>query len=632
MYEDPIAAQVAELPVTPGCYLFRDAAGKLLYVGKAINLRSRVRSYFGDKVTSPKVRALARRVERIEYVSTTNEIEALALENNLIKRHQPFYNIRLRDDSTYPFLKITTYEPYPRMLVVRRRLPDGARYFGPFPDAGAMRATLHLVGRLFPLRKKRTPPFKNRPCLNYDIGRCLGPCQNLITKPAYDAMVEGIIQLLEGRHRELLGKLRSEMGEAAEKLDYERAAKLRDLVRSVERVMERQMAVGEEDEESDAIALSVGPGFICLELFQVREGKVVSRREHTLDLPQGPGRAATTGELEQPPGPESPDLQDDDFTATALAAFIGQYYADSEVPPEILVPAMPAEAEALEAYLSQRRGSRVRLHLPQRGSRRRLLDLVQENANQGAERLAASRATAEEQTSRALTGLAEAIGMESLPERIEGFDISHAQGTDPVASMVVFAGGQPAKADYRKFKIRVAKGGDDFASMQEVVRRRYSRVLAEGADLPDLILIDGGRGQLNAALASLRELGITEQPIFGLAKKLEEIYLPGRTDPVRLPPGTPALHLIQRVRDEAHRFAVGFHRTLRGKHMSESALDGIPGVGPKRKRSLLSRLGSVEAMRRLDPADLATRGGIPRAVADAIHLHLASGSEKLVDG
>lgn len=609
MYEDSIAAQVAELPTTPGCYLFRDAAGELLYVGKAVNLRSRVRSYFGEKVTSPKVRALARRVARIEFVSTTNEIEALALENNLIKRHQPFYNIRLRDDSTYPFLKITTYEAYPRMLVVRRRLPDGARYFGPFPDAGAMRATMHLVGRLFPLRKKRTPPFRNRPCLNYDIGRCLAPCQELISKAEYDRMVQGAIAFLEGRHRELLARLREDMAAAAQKLDFERAAKLRDLVRSVERVMERQMAVGEEDAECDAIALAMGPGFVCLELFQVREGKVVSRREHTLDLPR-----------------ERLVESDEDFAATALGAFIAQYYADSEIPPEILVPAVPEDAEALEAFLSQRRGSRVRLHLPQRGFRRRLLDLVQENANQGAERLAAARIAEDSLTTQALTILAEAVGMEAMPERIEGFDISHVQGTDPVASMVVFVEGRAAKAEYRKFKIRSAKGGDDFASMKEVIRRRYSRVLAEGADMPDLILIDGGRGQLNAAIAALRELGVTDQPIFGLAKKLEEIYRPDRAEPVRLPPGSPALHLVQQIRDEAHRFAVGFHRTLRGKHMSESALDGIPGVGPKRKRTLLARLGSVEAMRRLDVAELAARGGIPRPVAEAIRQRLAPGN------
>jgi excinuclease ABC subunit C len=603
MDHDAIAAQIAELPTSSGCYLFRDGGGKLLYIGKAVNLRSRVRSYFGDGAVAPKVRALARRVARIEYVATRNEIEALALENNLIKRHQPFFNIRLRDDSTYPFLKLTTYETYPRMLVVRRRLPDGARYFGPFPDAGAMRATMHLVGRLFPLRKKRTPPFRTRPCLNYDIGRCLAPCQNLISRADYDQMVEGAIAFLEGRHRELLGRLKADMTLAADHLDFERAAKLRDLVRSVERVMERQLVVGEEDDDCDALALAIGPGFICLELFQVREGKVVSRREHTLDIPKE-------------------RLDDDSLESTAVAAFIAQYYADSEIPPAILVPLVPEDQEALEAYLTERRGSRVRLLLPQRGEKRKLLDLVQENANQGAGRLALSRATAEAQASQSLTLLAEAVGMEDLPERIEGFDISHSQGTDPVASMVVFEGGQPAKARYRKFKIRVAKGGDDFASMQEVVRRHYKRVQDEGADMPDLILIDGGPGQLNAALTALTGLGIVNQPIFGLAKKLEELYLPGHALPVRLPPGSPALHLIQRVRDEAHRFAVGFHRTLRGKHMSESALDGIPGVGPNRKRSLLSRLGSVEAMRRLEPAELAARGGIPRAVADRVHQKL----------
>ena len=603
---DLLAATLDRLPTDAGCYLFRDAVGRLLYVGKASNLRNRVRSYFRQDVAGAfSTRAMVRLVASVETIITANDIEALALENNLIKRNRPHFNIRLRDDSTYPFIKLTRYEAFPRLLIVRRRLNDGAKYFGPFPDAGAMRATLNLIGRLFPLRKKRTPPFKNRPCLNYDIGRCLAPCQNLISKADYDRMVTDVENFLEGRHQGLLKRLEKDMAEASEKQDYERAAKLRDMVRSVERVMERQLVVGEGEEDYDALAVAIKGNLVCVEIFQVREGKVVLRREHQLDLPAG-------------------DEQAFSIVPQAIAAFISQYYPEAEVPPEILVPALPENVEIIEALLSKRRGTRVRLHLPQRGGRRKLLDMVQANAVQGVERLALSKAVAAERDpSRALTDLAAAIGMEALPERIEGFDISHIQGTDSVASMVVFVGGQPFKADYRKFRIRSATGGDDFASMHEVVKRHYRRLLAEGADLPDLILIDGGKGQLGAAKSALDELGIKDQPIFGLAKRLEEIFLPGREEAVLLAKDAPALFVIQRVRDEAHRFAVGYHRTLRGKHMTESALDGIPGVGESRKRALLARVGSIDAIRKLDPAELAARGGVPRTVAEAVLKHLA---------
>lgn len=599
-----LAAQLAQLPTSPGCYLFRDATGKLLYVGKAVNLRSRVRSYFHlDNSASPRVRAMASRISRIETVTTATEIEALALENVLIKQHRPYYNVRLRDDSTYPFLKLTLGETFPRLLIVRRRHADGARYFGPFPDAGAMRATLHLIGRLFPLRKKRTPPFRDRPCLNYHIGRCMAPCQNLVTKAQYDAMVADVINFLEGRHHQLERRLKAEMAQASADLEFERAAKLRDLAQAVARVMERQVVVGDESEDYDAIGLS--QDLQCVEVFQVRDGKLVNKLELTL---------ARAEHSEAPPSAE-----DGDLVAHALGAFLAQHYAEAEVPPSILVPATPEDVQTLEDYLSQRRGGRVRVTVPQRGARRQLLDTVQENAAQGAARLDIARqADKARDPEIALARLADALGMSASLERIEGFDISHVQGTDTVASMVVFTGGRPDNKEYRTFKIKSHDRNDDFASMKEVVKRRYSRIQREGADMPDVILIDGGRGQLHAACEALAELGIVDQPIFGLAKKFEEIFLPKRADPILLPEDSPALRLVQRVRDEAHRFAVSFHRRLRARHVTESALDSVPGIGAARKRNLLSRIGSVDAMRKLSAPELATRGGIPVAVAERV--------------
>ncbi|MBU6428237.1 MAG: excinuclease ABC subunit UvrC, partial [Cyanobacteria bacterium REEB65] len=515
-------------------------------------------------------------------------------------------------DSTYPFVKVTLDEDYPRLLIVRRRHADGARYFGPYPDAGAMRSTLHLVGRLFPLRKKRIPPFKDRPCLNYHIGRCLAPCQGLVSRADYDAMVSDVIRFLEGRQGELKVRLKAQMAAAAEDLEFERAAKLRDLLQALDRVVERQLVVGEQEDDYDAIALAPSvpdaaePGDTCIQVFQVREGKVVNRLEFRL-----------TGQTLEEAA--------EDRLSYILSAFLAQYYAEREVPPLVLVSVTPQEQPTLEAYLTDRRGSKVQLRIPQRGPRRKLLDMVQTNAAQGAACQAVARQAEERRDPRlALTALAEALGMEAYPERIEGFDISHVQGTDTVASLVVAIAGIPDKRHYRTFKIKSHDRNDDFASMHEVVKRRYSRILQAGADMPDLILIDGGKGQLHAACQALADLGIGEQPIFGLAKRLEEVYLPGRSDPVILPADSPALFVIQRLRDEAHRFAVSFHRRIRGKHMHESVLDAVQGIGKARKRQLLSRIGSVEAIRNLSVAELARRGGIPLALAQRVLASLSS--------
>ncbi|HEY9900103.1 MAG TPA: excinuclease ABC subunit UvrC [Pantanalinema sp.] len=605
---DRIQELLSHLPTNPGVYLMQDAAGAILYVGKAVNLRSRVRSYFReDKGHSPKVRALVRVIDRFETISTTTEVEALVLENTLIKRHQPYFNILLKDDKTYPWLKLTLNEPYPRLVVTRKRLNDGARYFGPYPDAGAMYATLRLIKQLFPLRQRPTPQFRDRPCLNYAIGRCLGPCQGMVSVDAYRAMVDKVLFFLEGRHKELLRDLRAQMSEASEALDFERAAKARDAIAAITSLLEEQKVEASRETDQDVVAIACDEISASIQLFEVREGKVIGRRAFILE------RA-------------------DSEPAEVLGAFLGQYYdasALARVPKEVVLPEAVPEQEVLAAFLAERRGSKVALLVPQRGDKLKLMELVAYNAQQALEQERLRRwAALEKGPHKALRELADALGLAEVPHRIEGYDIAHVQGSDTVASMVVFEGGVPAKAAYRRFKIKTVEGIDDFASMHEVVKRRFRHV-SEGADpegrwsMPDLVLIDGGKGQLGAAVAALDRLGV-EVPIFGLAKQFEEIYLPGRKDPIRLGENSAALHLIQRVRDEAHRFANTFHGKLRAKRMTRSVLDEVPGIGEKRKVHLLKAIGSVDAMRALSVDELASRGALPHRVAETLYSRLHS--------
>lgn len=597
MLSETLRDRLDQLPTTPGVYLMKDARGTIIYVGKAVNLRSRVRSYFReDKGHSGKVRAMVRQIVDLETISTDTEVEALVLENTLIKRHRPYFNILLKDDKTYPYLKLTLNEAYPRLIVTRRRLADGGRYFGPYPDAGAMHATLRLIKQLFPLRQRPKPQFRDRPCLNYAIGRCLGPCQGLVSKEDYREVVRKVEAFLSGRHRDLVKELEASMREASMALDFERAASLRDQIQAIAKLMEQQKVDADTDADQDVIGLAADESTVSVQVFQIREGRLTGRREHDLDR-------------------EGSDLPE------VLGAFIGLFYSDSEtVPAEILVREEPPEAELLAEWLSSRRGAKVRLKVPQRGDKEKLLRMAETNAQQALERGRLSRwAAIERGPQAALAELGAALNCPP-PRRIEGFDISHAQGSDTVASMVVFIDGKPAKDQYRRFKIRTVEGIDDFASMREVVTRRYRKLTepdTEGWDAPDAILIDGGKGQLNSAVAALDALGL-DLPIFGLAKQFEEIYLPGRKDGIQLGDRSPARFLIQRLRDEAHRFAITFHRNLRGKRMTRSILDEVPGLGEKRKTQLLKRLGSVEAMRGLSAEAIAAQGGIPIKVAQAV--------------
>ncbi|MEB3284500.1 MAG: excinuclease ABC subunit UvrC [Candidatus Sericytochromatia bacterium] len=589
------------LPTAPGVYLMRDESGTLLYVGKAVVLRNRVRQYFQSaKSLSPKIRLMVSRVADLETITTRNEVEALVLECNLIKQYRPYFNALLKDDKSYPFLKLSAQENFPRLTIVRQRLDDGARYFGPYPDGTGLQQAYHFIQKHFPLRKRRTPQFRDRVCLNYHLGRCLGPCQGLVQPSVYQELVEDVGHFLEGRHDRIVGRLKREMQGAADALDFERAAALRDQLSALDSFRQRQKVVGHPEDEQDGIAYALDDSRAVFQVFQVRQGKVIGRMVFTMPAE----------------GESAEDL---------LEAFLSQYYARTDnLPREVILPVALEGASALGQWLSERRGLKVALVVPQRGAKRDLLDLVQRNADQELKRLALVALSESRQA--AVSGpaeLARVLELSAAPQRIEAFDISHLGGTDIVASMVVFVGGRPCKAEYRRFKLKHVTDNDDFASMREVIERRFRRSATGDWPSPDLVIIDGGKGQLNAALEGLARAGVECPPIFGLAKREEEVFLPrpdalDEWEPLRLTPDSPALHLIQQVRDEAHRFAVTFQRQLRGQRMLHSVLDEVEGLGPVRKRNLLKRFGSVSALRRLSREELQRDSGLPLRVADAL--------------
>ncbi len=599
---ETLQQRLDSLPTDPGVYLMKNVHGGILYVGKAVVLRNRVRSYFQSaRGLSPKIRLMVSQVVDLEVITTRTEVEALVLESNLIKHHKPYFNALLKDDKSYPFLKLTLDEDFPRLITVRQRLDDDGRYFGPYPDGSGMHQALHLIQKLYPLRKRRTPQFRDRVCLNFHLGRCKGPCQGLVDRAEYMAMVEEVAHFLEGKHDRIIGRLKAEMAAAAETLDFERAGALRDQLASLESFRQRQKVVGDPTDDQDAIGLAHDEKIAVFQVFQVRQGKVIGRLAYTLPA-------------------EGEDITE------ILEAFLVQYYERTDnLPREVLLPMMVEGSEAIGAWLTQRRGGKVLVATPQRGAKRDLMDLVNKNAEQERQRLKLV-ALAESRT--AATGgpaeLARALGLDSVPRRVEAFDISHLGGTDIVASMVVFINGRPANAEYRQFKLKTVQDNDDFASMREIIYRRFRRSQEGDWPLPDLVIIDGGKGQLNAALEAIAELGVERPPIFGLAKREEEIFLPhGNLDeawePIRLPKASPALHLVQQVRDEAHRFAVTFQRKLRGKRMIASLLDDVSGLGPARKKKLLDQFGTVSNMRALSREDLEAKAGLPRSVATALY-------------
>lgn len=584
------------LPIGPGVYLFKDQAGAVLYVGKARVLRDRVRSYFqSGRGLDLRRETLVSEIADLDLVVTDTEIEALALENNLIKRHRPRFNVLLRDDKNHPYLKLTLGEEYPRLYVVRRVAEDGAAYGGPYIPASLGRRTASVVHKVFGVRscKEVLNGRRPRPCLQFQIKRCLAPCVAEICSPSiYRKACEHARLFLEGRTEEVSRQLRADMEEAAAADRFEEAASLRDKLRALERTGTPQKITTTDLGERDVFGVFVDAHRAALQVFSVRKGRVVTREGFLLE------------ELAEP--------------ENALAAALQQFYAVGRyVPREILVPSELPDRPLLETWLAGRRGSVVRIRVPQRGEKLRLLEMVVRNARLAFDLEWRHPRRQSEELLRALRDL---MDLEVEPRRIECFDVSNIQGSDIVASMVVFEDGQPKKSEYRKFRLRTVGGTpDDFASMREVVGRRYRRLLEEGKELPDLILVDGGKGQLGAALEALAELGIGEQPVVALAKKEEILFRPGAEEGLCLPRSSPVLQLVQRVRDEAHRFAVVYHRKARALRTLHSELDEIPGIGPDRRRRLLSRFGSVRGVRSASFEEL--RASVGPAVAARIRAH-----------
>jgi excinuclease ABC subunit C len=577
-----LAEKIESVPARPGVYLFKGEDGAILYVGKARVLRDRVRSYFqASRPQEPHKSRLAEAIADLELVVTDTEMEALALENNLIKRHKPPYNVRLRDDKNHPYLKLTLAEEYPRLYVVRRPGEDGNAYGGPYIPASLGRKTAGLARKLFGIRscKETLNGRRPRPCLQYQIKRCIAPCvAEVCSLERYRRSCDDARLFLEGRTEDVVKRLRGEMETAAAEERFEEAASLRDQVAALERLETPQKITTTDLEERDLFGVHGEGERAALQVFSVRDGKVVAREAFLLEGVTDP--------------------------VTLLSSSLQQYYAAGRyVPREVLVPEDVADRELLEAWLTARRGTVARIRVPQRGEKVRLLDLVMRNA-----RLAFDLEWRQprKQSQELLRALRDLLDLELEPRRIECFDISNIQGSDIVASMVVFEEGIPRKSDYRKFRVKGVSGApDDFASMREVVGRRYQRLLEEGRELPDLVLVDGGKGQLGAAVQALEELGLGEQPVASLAKREELIFVRGRDEAIALPRSSPVLQLVQRVRDEAHRFAIGFHRQSRSKRTLRSELDDIPGIGPTKRKRLLSRFGSVRGVRSASQAELA---------------------------
>ncbi len=597
------------LPDKPGVYMMKDSNGKIIYVGKAISLKNRVRSYFqASRNLNPRIQSMVSLVDRVEYIITNSEVEALVLECNLIKQERPKYNVRLRDDKQYPWVKITMAETYPQVYITRQVRQDGSKYYGPYTNVSALRDTFRLLRQLFPLRGCRynlDEERVERPCLNYHIRRCLAPCTGLVPKETYRELIQQVCLFLEGRQEELVDKLHREMSEAASRQEYERAAQLRDRLRDVQNVLERQKVVSDAREDTDIFGVAQDQSGSTVQVFQVRGGKLVGREY--FQLAQGD---------ETPP-------------AEVLEAFITQYYDGSGfIPKEIWLPC-PLEGMATVAeWLAGQRGNKVNLLVPQKGEKAQLVKMAVENAQILLEQERNREKQRENFIQDTLDELQRELFLEKPPLRIEGFDISNTQGQQAVASMVVFENGLAKGSEYRRFRIRTVEGPNDFAMMQEALRRRFRRGLEERQNLqtegskfakfPDLLLIDGGKGQLSAVGEVLAELGLDHLPRIGLAKQEEEIYLPGREEPVRLSRRSEALKLLQRVRDEAHRFAITYHKSLRDQRTVASSLDLVTGIGPKKKQALLKHFGSVKRIREASLEELMKVEGINAKLAESI--------------
>jgi len=607
--------QLDSLPTRPGVYLMKDEQGKIIYVGKAANLRSRIRSYFHASAEySPRTQRLARAIHDLEIIITDSEVEALILENTLIKHHQPRYNVRLKDDKRYPYVKISWQETFPRIFSTRYMIQDGARYFGPYTSVQALHQTLDLLRKIFPYRTctRQITGDDPRPCLYYYIDRCAGPCISAVSQEEYRTMIEQVCLFLEGKAEPIVADLENRMRAAAEELDFETATRLRDQLQAIARVTERQKVVFPSGGDQDVLALARADGDACVQVFFIRQGKLIGREYFLLE--------ATEEEDER----------------EVITSFVKQFYDKAAyVPSEILLPHEVEEATIIERWLRDKRGSKVALQVPHQGAGQELVEMAAENAAETMAHLRSQWLMEEEKSVEALSQLQEALGLSQPPTRIEGYDISTLQGAQTTGSMVVFVKGAPRKSDYRRFRIRSAEGMDDYAALQEVLERRFKRVAIEEelaeqpgrkkdswSILPDLILIDGGRGQLSAAQEVLAQYGLDHVAVASLAKREEELFVPEQSEPILLERGSPALFLVQRVRDEAHRFAVNYHRQLRQKRSVASTLEEVPDIGPKRRQALLKAFGSLEAIRQASIEELAAVPGMTQRAAEQVKANL----------
>ncbi|MEG3940922.1 excinuclease ABC subunit UvrC [Microcoleus sp. S36b_A3] len=662
-----LESRLKEIPAVPGVYLMRDESDRILYIGKSKKLRNRVRSYFRESQNlSPRIAMMVQQVREIEFIATDTEAEALALEANLVKQHQPYFNVLLKDDKKYPYLCITWSEEYPRIFITRKRRASSAkdRYYGPYVDTGALRSTLHLIKRIFPLRQRPQPLFKDRPCLNYDIGRCVGVCQGLTSPEEYRKIIQKVAMIFQGRTQELLDILEPQMEQAAEDLNFETAARIRDQIKGLQSLSAGQKVSLPDDTVSrDAIALAAGTQHACVQLFQIRAGQLVGRLGFIAEIPSQPPLTKAGQELSQL-SVSSPLCEGGEAggePGAILQRVLEEHYQNVEsveIPSEISVQYELPEAEILADWLSNRKGRKVTIVTPQRQTKAELIEMVERNAEYELARMQRLG----DRNSQAMEDLAELLDLPELPHRIEGYDISHIQGSDAVASRVVFIDGLPANQHYRHYKIKnpEIKSGhsDDFASLAEVIGRRFrknqekessatnnvrdltdqsnenelsnlglrqevsslSSVSHTISDKPDLIMIDGGKGQLSAVVAVLREMNLLDElRVVSLAKQREEIFLPGESLPLPTNSEQPGVQLLRRVRDEAHRFAVSFHRDQRSQRMKRSRLDEIPGLGHHRQKLLLAHFRSIDYLRLATPEQLAEVSGIGPRLAQQVY-------------
>ena len=615
---EKIKSILATLPDKPGCYLMKDADGTIIYVGKAINLKNRVRSYFQQSSDHTyKTRQMVRKIRDIEWIVVASELEALILEMNLIKEHRPFYNVRLKDDKRYPYIKVHWADPFPKLSVTRNMVNDGFRYFGPYTSVWAVHQTLDILRKIFPYLTcaREITGNDERACLYYDIKLCSAPCIGAVNQEEYRQMIDDLCRFLEGRTDPIMNRLKEAMTQASENLDYEKAAVYRDQIQAIDRVVERQKIISDERQDSDVIAMARSKGEACVQVFFIRSGKLIGREYFILE------------------GTEAEE------NSEILEEFVKQFYSQAAyVPNKVMLPQEVEEARIIKEWLNTRRGGeKVQLTVPKRGQGKELIQMASENARETLKSLEIRWKADKDRQHQALGEIQAVLGMVEIPNRIECYDISNTQGTSSVGSMVVFEQGVPAKKNYRRFNIKTVNQPDDFASMREVLKRRLSRYITEQQEkdtpgykpdlafsiLPDLLIVDGGKGQLRQAIEILEEFGLQgEFTIAGLAKQEEELFLPGKSDSVRLDDHSQGFYLVQRIRDEAHRFAITAHRNQRGKIGLASRLDVIPGVGPARRKELINRFGSIDGILAASVEEISQIKGISKEMAQAIKAQL----------